>query len=305
LRNHSLSQTRSKYEQFRTCSIGTYLAAGLEFLDTADRPPLEEYVECRNNLAKALAIEGIDVFVVEPGYTFSYYANITQPQWGSWEPEERPFLMVLRPRKVSSGGCFSQHLFCRPSFRGRTYAYTITYEEHYDHYTTLYTSEIWHEILSPVLTVDEEVRDSFQRGLSSTGFTVTGLGGEVEAVRQVKGEHEIGIIKAVNTGTVEAIRALRPCIYCSATENEVREARDETLRAAGFDPFFDLVELGVSAALPHRGYDITRELEPGMLTLIDVGAHLYGYSSDVTRTFYPPFLLFEPSVSRSGYRRAS
>jgi Xaa-Pro aminopeptidase len=137
--------------------------------------------------------------------------------------------------------------------------------------------------------IDEEIRDCIQRVLSSTGFTVSGFGDEVEAVRQVKTEVEIGILRAVNTGTVEPIRAMRPCLFPDVTENEVREVLDDTLRAADFEPFFDIVELGKSAALPHGGYDGTRKLEAGMLILIDVGARLYGYSSDVTRTFYPLF----------------
>jgi hypothetical protein len=61
------------------------LATGLEFLKTAERPPLEEYILRRNNLAKALLADHVDAFVVEPGYTFSYYANITQPEWEVWE----------------------------------------------------------------------------------------------------------------------------------------------------------------------------------------------------------------------------
>jgi Xaa-Pro aminopeptidase len=175
--------------------------------------------------------------------------------------------------------------------------HTITYEEHWDYYATLYTSEIWRDTLSPILMVDEEMRDFLQHGLSSTGFTVIGLSGEVETMRQVKTEREIGILKAVNTGTVEAIRAMRQCLYCGVTENEVREVLDDTLQAAGFSPFFDLVEFGISEALPYGGYDGMRTLKPGMLVLIDVGAHLYGYSSDVTRTLYPPFFPNSPLPS--------
>jgi Xaa-Pro aminopeptidase len=166
---------------------------------------------------------------------------------------------------------------------------TIIYEEHWDYWSTLYTSEIWTDTLSPKIMVDEEIRDFIQRGISTGGFTVSGLGGEVEAVRQVKTKREIEILRAVNTGTVEAMRALRPCMYTGVTENEVRDVLDNTLEAAGLTPFFDIVEFGESAALPHGGYDGTRKLEADMLILIDVGAHLYGYSSDVTRTFYPLF----------------
>lgn len=254
----------------------------------------------RNSLAKALSIEKIDAFIVEPGYTFSYYANITQPEWEVWEPEERPFVMVIRPETLPDGSIVANTSFLVPHFeetRARLLnmpfeedIHTITYEEHWNYYTTLYKSGIWNETLSPTLMVDEEMRDFIQRGFTSSGFTVVGLSGEVEIVRQIKTERELGILKAVNTGTVEAIRATRQCLYAGVSENEVAEILDDTIRAAGMDPFFNIVEFGKSAALPHGGYDGNRRLEPGMFILIDVGAHLYGYSSDVCRTFYPPFV---------------
>lgn len=303
---HPVSPQKSKKMAFRECSIDKYRATGLKFLDTAERPPVDEYVLRRNNLAKALAIEGIDAFVVEPGYTFSYYANITQPQWEVWEPEERPFVMVIRPEKMPDGSVVANTSFLVPHFeetRARLLnmpfeeeIHTVTYEEHWNYYTTLYESEIWGETLSPTLMVDEEMRDFIQRGFAANGFTVVGLTGEVEAVRQIKTERELGILRAVNTGTVEAIRAMRQCLYEGVTENEVAEVLDDTMRAAGMDPFFDIVEFGKSAALPHGGYDGSRQLEPGMFVLIDVGAHLYGYSSDVCRTFYPPFVPNPPPL---------
>jgi Xaa-Pro aminopeptidase len=275
------------------------LDTGLKFLDSAEPPPLEEYVLRRNNLAQALVAENLDAFVVEPGYTFSYYANVTQQDWEPWEPEERPFLMIIRPQELADGHVVANTSFLVPRFeetRARLLhmpfeqdIHTITYEEHWDYYTTLYLSEIWGDTLSPKVMVDDEMRDFIQRGLASNGFTVSGLAGEVEAVRQVKTEREIGILKAVNTGTVEAIRAMRLCLYLGVTENQVRDVLDDTLRAAGLEPFFNIVEFGKSAALPHGGYDGTRKLETDMFVLIDVGVKLYGYSSDVTRTFYPPF----------------
>ncbi|KAF2993818.1 hypothetical protein E8E13_001706 [Curvularia kusanoi] len=302
--NHQTAFSISKKDKFKKCSINAYQATGLKFLDTAERPPVDEYVLRRNNLAKALAIEGVDAFAVEPGYTFSYYANITQPQWEVWEPEERPFVMIIRPAKLADGSVIANTSFLVPHFE-KTRArlldmpfeeeiHTVTYEEHWNYYTTLYESEIWGETLSPTLMVDEEMRDFIQRGFAANGFTVVGLGGEVEAVRQIKTERELGILRAVNTGTVEAIRAMRQCLYAGVTENEVAEVLDDTMRAAGMDPFFDIVEFGKSAALPHGGYDGSRKLEPGMFVLIDVGAHLYGYSSDVCRTFYPPFVSNPP-----------
>ncbi|KAF2012786.1 peptidase M24 [Aaosphaeria arxii CBS 175.79] len=297
--HHNSSGKQTDLEKFEKCSIDTFVGTGMEFLKTAERPPLEEYVLRRNNLAKALVADSVDAFVVEPGYTFSYYANVTQPQWEVWEPEERPFLMVIRPTKNDDGEIVANTTFLVPSFeevRARLLKMpfeeeieAVPWEEHWNPYVTLYTSGIWGDKLSPVLMVDEEIRDFIQRGLDNHGFTVVGLSGEVEAVRQIKTERELGILSAVNTGTVEAIRAMRTCLYPGVTENEVAAVLDNTMRAAGFEPFFDIVEFGKSAALPHGGHDGERKLAPGDFILIDVGSHLYGYSSDVCRTFYPSF----------------
>jgi Xaa-Pro aminopeptidase len=167
--------------------------------------------------------------------------------------------------------------------------HTIPYEDHWNPWTTLYTSPIWTPILSPKIAVDDEIRDFIPRALASTAFSVSGPTHAITSIRQLKTPLETGILRAVNTGTVEAIRATRTCLYPDVTENTVQSVLDATLQAAGLTPFFAIVQFGESAALPHGGYDGRRQLKPEMMVLIDVGAHLYGYSSDVTRTFYAPF----------------
>lgn len=87
-----------KYEKFRKCSIDKFLGTGLPWLDTASPISLPEFVQRRNNLASALENDGIDAIIIEPGYTFQYYVNISQRVWEVWEPEERPFLMIIAPQ---------------------------------------------------------------------------------------------------------------------------------------------------------------------------------------------------------------
>ena len=71
-----------------------------------------------------------------------------------------------------------------------------------------------------------------------------GLGAEFERVKQTKSSREVEIIRAVNSGTVEALRAMRECLYPGLTENEVMKVLDNTLRVAGVEPFFDIVLFG-------------------------------------------------------------
>lgn len=67
-------------------------------------------------------------------------------------------------------------------------------------------------------------------------------------MKQTKTQREIEIVRAVNTGTVEALRAVRMCMYPGLTENQVMNVLDNTLRAAGMEPFFDIVLFGKSNA---------------------------------------------------------
>jgi hypothetical protein len=67
-------------QRFQHCSIKTLKEeTHYNFLSTATPPSLSEFAARRNRLAEALVAEGLDAFVVEPGYTFSYYGNVTQP----------------------------------------------------------------------------------------------------------------------------------------------------------------------------------------------------------------------------------
>ena len=88
----------------------------------------------------------------------------------------------------------------------------VPWEEHWNPYVTLQQANVFSGLQRvPRLMVDEEMRDFIQRGLGKAGFDVVGLKGQVEEVRQIKSDKEVEILRAVNTGTVEAVRQIRKC----------------------------------------------------------------------------------------------
>ncbi|KAL5363144.1 peptidase M24, structural domain-containing protein [Aspergillus floccosus] len=296
----SLSSKPSRLQEFQQCSIRNLHDTGHYFLETAIPISVADFEERRDRLAHALVVEDADAFVVEPGYTFKYFANVSQPEWEVWEPEERPFLMVVQPHRHAPGQITTKTSFLCPAFEAERARLLnmpfveeidiVPWEEHWNPYTTLKESGIFNSLNhTPRLMVDEEMRDFIQRGLGTAGFEIVGLAGEVERVRQIKSDREIGILRAVNTGTVEAVRQMRKCLYPGLTESEIATVLDNTLRSAGLEPFFDIVLFDENAANPHGGTDGLKVLEPTTFVLIDVGAHLMGYSSDICRTFFPPF----------------
>lgn len=130
--------------------------------------------------------------------------------------------MIVQPDLQASGEIIAKVSFLCPSFeaeRARLLGMPflepiriIAWEEHWDPYATLRNAQVFSALNQPPrLMVDEEMRDFVQRGLHGAGFEVTGLGGNVENVRQIKTDKEAGIIRAASTGTVEAIRQMRKC----------------------------------------------------------------------------------------------
>lgn len=279
------------------CSIKIF-KSDLSFLDNAQPIQADEFLQRRDRLAQALVRNKVDAFVLEPGYTFQYYGNISQVDWEPWEPEERPFLMLIMPQISPDDGTVSaKTAFLSPHFEeGRVRMLGIPsheaeldiviWEEHWNPYATLLKSRLFKDIESPTLMVDEEMRDFIVRGLDTEGFRTVGLTPEAELVRQQKSAAEVELLRAVNTGTVAAVRAMRQCLKPGFTENEVASILDNTLLSIGFSPFFDIVLFEEHGALPHGGF-ITggKKLTYKSMVVIDVGAHYLGYSSDICRSF--------------------
>ncbi|PTB69156.1 Prolidase/Aminopeptidase P-like protein [Trichoderma citrinoviride] len=286
------------------CSIDN-LKADLSFLDGAKPIEAAEFLLRRDRLAQALAANKVDAFVLEPGYTFQYYGNVSQHDWEPWEPEERPFLMLIMPQASPDGSISAKTAFLSPHFEeGRVRMLGIpsrddaeldivVWEEHWNPYTTLLDSRLFAGSSSssskaaPTLMVDEEMRDYIVRGLAAAGFRTVGLSPEAELVRQQKTAAEVAILRAVNTGTVAAVRAMRPCLVPDLTEDQVTAILDRTLLSIdGFGLFFDIVLIEEHGALPHGGF-VTggKKLTYDSMVVIDVGAHYLGYSSDICRSF--------------------
>ncbi|KAI1089455.1 Prolidase/Aminopeptidase P-like protein [Rostrohypoxylon terebratum] len=296
------TESKPDFAQVQKCAIDN-LHADTSFLDGAIPISADEFLERRDRLARALVASGADAFVVEPGYTFQYYGNTSQADWEPWEPEERPFLMLVLPVTSEAGAVSAKTAFLAPRFEeGRVRMLDIpsrepeldivVCEEHWDPYATLIRSRLFAGFEAeggkkPRIVIDEEMRDFIARGLAETGFETLGLTPEVELVRQVKSPAEVELIRAVNTGTVVAVRVMRPCLVAGLTEDEVRDILDASLLSVGFGLFFNIVLFEEDGALPHGGFVVgQKKLTHESMVVIDVGAHYLGYSSDICRSFF-------------------
>src|SRR5437764_78506 len=108
----------------------------------------------------------------------------------------------------------------------------------------------------------------------------------VEILRERKDDEELAHIRDAVAVAERALERTLTCIRAGMTELEVAGLLESALRKGGSDgfPFPSIVASGPNAALPHA-HPTTRQLERGDFLLIDFGARVGGYCSDITRTF--------------------
>jgi Xaa-Pro aminopeptidase len=107
----------------------------------------------------------------------------------------------------------------------------------------------------------------------------------VETLRERKDGDEIARIRDAAGVATRALERTLPQLVIGMSELEVAGVLEKSLRDEGSEgfPFPSIVAGGPRSALPHARSS-TRELESGDFLLMDFGAEVGGYCSDITRT---------------------
>lgn len=127
-----------------------------------------------------------------------------------------------------------------------------------------------------------------QRRLAADWFAeieVVPTEGLVETMRQIKDPGEIARMAAAASIADDALALVRPRLAEGITERDIALELDFAMRKGGAEgsSFETIVASGPNGAKPHaRPGD--RKVAPGELVVIDFGALVDGYCSDMTRT---------------------
>jgi Xaa-Pro dipeptidase len=121
----------------------------------------------------------------------------------------------------------------------------------------------------------------------STGATFVSAESILDGLRILKTPEEIEFMRKAVIAAEEALKATIPFICIGMTEHELEaELTLQLLRAGSASdfPFDPIVASGPNSALPHAT-PTERKLQVGGLLILDWGARVDGYISDITRTF--------------------
>jgi Xaa-Pro aminopeptidase len=127
--------------------------------------------------------------------------------------------------------------------------------------------------------------DAYQQLRAAKGVRLKPVYGAIERFRMVKSPSEIASIKAaVQLNSKALAQALRHFKH-NATEIDLAAEIEYRMRRLGADgPAFEtIVAAGERTALPHA-HPTNRRIRNDQLLLVDMGAALAGYASDMTRT---------------------
>jgi len=128
------------------------------------------------------------------------------------------------------------------------------------------------------------LREQLAEGASEVELRASG--GMVEELRAVKDVEEVELIRQAAGLADAALAYMVSLLRPGAVERDIALEGEFLMRREGAEEaaFEVIVASGERSALPHA--DTTgRELERGDLVVIDIGAQVAGYCSDMTRTF--------------------
>jgi len=141
----------------------------------------------------------------------------------------------------------------------------------------------------PVAVQESHLTVSTWRSISAVvGERLTCAGPGLSDLRRTKSSGEIDAIRRAariaDDALATCLRLLRP----GTSERDFRDALEARMRELGADgPSYDTIVAGgpQNSALPHHR-PTSRRFESGDTVVVDVGALVDGYHSDMTRTFF-------------------
>lgn len=119
---------------------------------------------------------------------------------------------------------------------------------------------------------------------AATGGRIVPAKPLIAALRQVKSPAEIAIIQAAMTASWQVQKAVWQGLRAGISTTETCAFIDAAHRASGMRPLFSAAQFGEATAYPH-GVPHPQVLAEGDMVLVDLGAVLHGYCSDITRTY--------------------
>ena len=230
--------------------------------------------------AKELMVANdIGALLIEPGSSLIYFTGV---EW--WRSERLTAAVLTREGEVAIITPFFEEPSVRESLGVEAEVLTWNEDEN-----PLAAVAAWlgkRGLAKGRIGVEETVRyfavDGLQKAMP--GATVVNGAPVVRGCRMHKSAAEIALMQVAADITIAAYRHTAPRIEAGMTPSQIGAIMKGATQALGGQSEFELILLGEASAYPH-GSGKPQAVKDGEVVLMDCGATVHGYQSDISRTF--------------------
>lgn len=222
---------------------------------------------------------GIGAVLIEPGASLTYFTGV---RWGR---SERLTAAVI---PVEGDPVIVTPFFEEPSVRESLgiAADVRVWQEHEDPFALVAGFLRERKLLGRPLGMEETARffavDGMWRALA--GVKIVSANPVVRGCRMFKSAAEIALMQKAADVTMAAYRWTWPRIDAGMSPADIAALMSAATRRLGGEVAFNLILLGEASAYPH-GSGKPQRVAEGEIVLMDCGARVHGYESDISRTF--------------------
>jgi Xaa-Pro dipeptidase len=238
--------------------------------------------ERRARIAKLqtlLAQRRIAALLVEPGSSLDYFTGVR------WHRSERTTLAIIPAN--------GEVLVVTPAFEEPSVRETLQvggdvrpWDEHESPFDKIVQGLKDRGINSGVLVAESTIRLFIIAGIgqASSAYEIIPADPVVRACRLIKSPAELALLQVANDVTIEALRQVHAHVARGMSAPEIAALMDHTTIALGGSPEFSMVLLNEASAYPH-GSQQPQKVREGSVILMDCGCSVYGYQSDISRSW--------------------
>ena len=233
-------------------------------------------------LARAQALMGeqkIRALLIEPGSSLEYFTGI------QWRRSERSTVAI-----VPASGTV---IVVTPAFEEPSVRETLQvggdvrpWDEHENPFEKIVQALRDRGIDSGVLAAESTMRFFIIAGVrqASATYEIVPADSLVRACRLIKSPAELALMQSANDITLAALKPVKAQTAKGMTGKDLGELMTKTTLELGGTPEFSLSLLNEASAYPH-GSVKPQEVREGSIILMDCGCTVFGYQSDISRTW--------------------
>jgi len=223
--------------------------------------------------------QGIRALVLEAGASLQYFTGI---QW--WRSERLTAAIIPANGDLA---IVTPH-FEEPSIRESLMVGddVRVWNEHESPHTLVAGILSDRGIADGKIAIEDTVRFFAVNGLQKAAeqYEIVSGGPVVWGCRMIKSPAELALMQTANDITLAAYRHTVPRVEIGMTQGDISKIMSAATHQLGAGVEFSMALIGESSAYPH-GSNKPKSVHEGDIVLMDCGANVFGYESDISRTF--------------------